>query len=124
MIQFTKKNSLEFKIAKSLGLKHEVISAPLSDGTNPEDLPLLHPQSAVGSLSQLPDSIPGQLPEVSPISKIPDWYKIGWAAQIESADLFKTEQDEARHMDILESFLSDVYYGTWSVSTLHLNQLF
>jgi len=100
-------------ITKSLGLKQEVTSAPLSDVTNPEGLPLLDPQSAAESLNQLPDSIPGQLPEASPASKIPDWYKIGWAAQIESADLSKSEQDEAKHMDLLESFLSDVYYGTW-----------
>ncbi|KAI9615270.1 hypothetical protein KEM48_005698 [Puccinia striiformis f. sp. tritici PST-130] len=60
------------------------------------------------------DTIPGQLTEGILSPKIPDWYKIGWAAQIESVvDLSKSDQDELKHLDILETFLSEVYYGTW-----------
>ncbi|WAQ89720.1 hypothetical protein PtA15_11A411 [Puccinia triticina] len=100
-------------IDKPLVLTQEVTSAILTDGTNPEeDLPLLD-QAGQESLSQLLDSIPGQLVESPLANKIPEWYKVGWAAQIESADPSKSDPDEAKHVDLLETFLSEVYYGTW-----------
>ncbi|PLW09166.1 hypothetical protein PCASD_23053 [Puccinia coronata f. sp. avenae] len=109
----TSLDPIKTDIEKSLGLIQEVRSAPLTDGTHAEDLPLLDQSPEQDNLNPLPDSIPGQLTEFLPANKLPEWYKVGWAAQIESADLSKSEQDEAKHMDLLETFLSDVYYGTW-----------
>ncbi|POW18700.1 hypothetical protein PSHT_05469 [Puccinia striiformis] len=104
---------------KPIVLTQEVTSAPpTTNGTTPEELPLLDQPTSANSTensNQSPvDTIPGQLTEGILSPKIPDWYKIGWAAQIESVvDLSKSDQDELKHLDILETFLSEVYYGTW-----------
>ncbi|KAA1104339.1 hypothetical protein PGT21_020025 [Puccinia graminis f. sp. tritici] len=101
-------------IDKPSAITQEITSAILTDGTNPEELPLLDHTAGQDNLNQLLESIPGQLNESPLTNKIPDWYKIGWAAQIEHVDLSsKSDQDEAKHLDLIETFLSEVYYGTW-----------
>lgn len=58
--------------------------------------------------------LPGQISAVTPMTGvIPDWYKVGWAAQIESNQ--DREPTEVKHTELLETFLGEMYYGTWSV---------
>ncbi|KAG0147448.1 hypothetical protein CROQUDRAFT_42936 [Cronartium quercuum f. sp. fusiforme G11] len=58
------------------------------------------------------DDLPGQISSVAPLSGvIPDWYKVGWAAQIESAA--NRETSEVRQKEVLETFLNEMYYGNW-----------
>lgn len=61
----------------------------------------------------MPDSTPGQLVDSPATNRLPDWYRVGWAAQIESVDLSKLEREDAHHLDLLETFLGEIYYGTW-----------
>lgn len=67
--------------------------------------------SAAKSPSEL-EGVPGQLSSVPlPSSGIPEWYKVGWAAQMESAP--DRDLMEVKHKALLETFLSEMYYGDW-----------
>lgn len=67
--------------------------------------------------------LPGAMPE-EPAPAIPDWYKIGWRAHAGIDDPPATQ--EQKELNVIETWLSEMYYGDWyhSTSTLRSSRLF
>ncbi|KAK7694283.1 hypothetical protein QCA50_001464 [Cerrena zonata] len=53
---------------------------------------------------------PGAIPS-APAPQIPDWYKVGWRA-VSGIDL-PVNENEAKDASILDTFISEQYYGDW-----------
>lgn len=47
----------------------------------------------------------------APAPQIPDWYKVGWRA-VSGIDE-PVNENEAKDRTILETFVSEQYYGDW-----------
>lgn len=85
------------------------IKATTEANANSENQDDLKPTTKIDT--ELGD-LPGQISAVTPMTGvIPDWYKVGWAAQMESAR--DRDPSEVKHTEILETFLGEMYYGTW-----------
>ncbi|KAI8455528.1 C2 domain-containing protein [Phakopsora pachyrhizi] len=67
--------------------------------------------------------LPGQIESQNNLSNdntntehlvIPDWYRVGWLAQVNSSiRSLSDNNEELKHVEILESFISEIYYGSW-----------
>jgi len=55
------------------------------------------------------ESVPGAMPG-GPSTGIPDWYKVGWR---EMSGIDTIPDEEAREKRLLETFISEQYYGDW-----------
>lgn len=109
------------KIDRSPSIEPPIVPGPATDGRSPIKTPAQRrPPSEQHEARDedepkklVPDSTPGQLVDSPATNRLPDWYRVGWAAQIESVDLSKLEREDAHHLDLLETFLGEIYYGTW-----------
>ena len=55
--------------------------------------------------------VPGQLPASKAPFVIPDWYKVGWRA---FTDVDKPpEEDDQRQLRLMNTWISEQYYGQW-----------
>lgn len=66
------------------------------------------PDTQAASQAAIPGGLPSEI-----AAAIPEWYRVGWRAQSQAVMDTGGDIVEARHIGLLEEFVSESYYGAW-----------